>query len=172
MAGLPCKAQELTQYAHKAWRVQDGAFEGVPTSIAQTTDGYLWIGTESGLVRFDGVHFQPWTLLPDGNACCVFSLLGSRDGSLWIGTDNGLQVLSNGNLHAIPTHLGRFNQIIEDHNGNIWTARSRIVPRDPDGPLCEATTSGLHCFGKKQGLNCPHGTALSEDGKADSGSGI
>jgi ligand-binding sensor domain-containing protein/signal transduction histidine kinase len=165
MACLPCTGQVLTQYAHKAWRIQDGVFDAVPTSIAQTTDGYLWIGTESGLIRFDGVHFQPWTLLPDGNACCVFSLLGSRDGSLWIGTNNGLQVLSNGNLHAIPTHLGRFNQIIEDRKGNIWTARSRIVPRDVDGPLCEATKAGLNCLGKKQGLNCPHGTALSEDGE-------
>jgi hypothetical protein len=41
---------KLTQYAHTAWRIQDGIFEGTPNAIAQTADGYLWIGTETGLV--------------------------------------------------------------------------------------------------------------------------
>jgi hypothetical protein len=46
--------------ANKARCILDGVFDAVPTRIAQTTDGFLWIGTESGLIRFDGVHFQPW----------------------------------------------------------------------------------------------------------------
>jgi len=48
----------IAQYRHTAWRVQDGAFESAPNAIAQTADGYIWIGTGSGLVRFDGVRFQ------------------------------------------------------------------------------------------------------------------
>src|SRR5712671_4054567 len=55
----------ITQYAHTAWRIQDGVINGMPNTISQTTDGYVWIGTESGLVRFDGVRFVPWTP-PDG----------------------------------------------------------------------------------------------------------
>ena len=55
----------ISQYAHTAWRVQDGIFEGTPRVLAQTTDGYLWIGTTSGIVRFDGVRFIPWAP-PDG----------------------------------------------------------------------------------------------------------
>src|SRR5262249_8532560 len=51
----------ITQYRHTAWRVEEGAFESAPNVIAQTADGYIWIGTDSGLVRFDGVRFQPWT---------------------------------------------------------------------------------------------------------------
>src|SRR5215471_9686514 len=47
----------ITQYRHTAWRVQEGAFESAPNAIAQTADGYIWIGTDSGLVRFDGVRF-------------------------------------------------------------------------------------------------------------------
>ena len=52
--------KQMTQYAHTAWRMQDGFLNGVPNAIAQTTDGYLWIGTQTGLMRFDGVRFVQW----------------------------------------------------------------------------------------------------------------
>src|ERR1700758_3473656 len=58
-------SRHISQYAHTAWRIQDGVFTGAPQAITQTTDGYLWIGTEAGLLRFDGVRFAPWTS-PDG----------------------------------------------------------------------------------------------------------
>jgi len=79
---------EINQYAHTAWKVRDGFTKGAITSIAQTPDGYLWLGMEFGLVRFDGVRAVPWQPpgdqhLPTGR---VFSLLVARDGTLWIGT--------------------------------------------------------------------------------------
>ena len=78
----------LTQYRHTAWRVQDGYFAAAPNAIAQTADGYIWIGTGAGLVRYDGVRFAPWIrpgeTLPFSAA--VYSLLSSSDGTLWIGT--------------------------------------------------------------------------------------
>jgi signal transduction histidine kinase len=46
--------QQLTQYAHTAWRLQDGVFDAYPVSLAQTTNGFLRIGTSNALVRFDG----------------------------------------------------------------------------------------------------------------------
>lgn len=46
----------LSQYAHTSWRLQSGAFNGIPTAIVQTADGYLWIGTTSGLMRFDALE--------------------------------------------------------------------------------------------------------------------
>ena len=49
-------ALDVSQYAHTAWRIRDGFFKGAITSIAQTPDGYLWLGTEFGLLRFDGVR--------------------------------------------------------------------------------------------------------------------
>jgi hypothetical protein len=51
-------SRHITQYAQTAWRVQDGIFGGTPNAITQTLDGYLWIGTLDGLVRFDGVRFR------------------------------------------------------------------------------------------------------------------
>jgi ligand-binding sensor domain-containing protein len=50
----------ISQYAHMAWRVQDGFFTGAPTAIAQTKDGYLWVGTPNGVFQFDGVQFSRW----------------------------------------------------------------------------------------------------------------
>ena len=75
-------SRHISQYAHTAWRIQDGVFSGTPFAVTQTTDGYLWIGTRSGLLRFDGVRFVPWTS-PDGKylpSSDIGSLLGARDG--------------------------------------------------------------------------------------------
>jgi len=45
---------QLTQYGHFAWRLQEGNLNGSPNNLAQTPDGYLWIATDSGLMRFHG----------------------------------------------------------------------------------------------------------------------
>ena len=76
-------ATHLTQYSHRAWRLQDGLFDGAPTAIAQTTDGYLWIGTANGLFRFDGVSFVSWAdMAPEKQlgSAEISALLGARDG--------------------------------------------------------------------------------------------
>jgi len=52
--------RQISQYGHTAWRIEDGVFAGAPNVMAQTTDGYLWIGTQAGLMRFDGVRFVSW----------------------------------------------------------------------------------------------------------------
>src|SRR5215471_17014737 len=51
-------ARHVSQYGHTAWRLQDGILPAAPHAIAQTSDGYLWIGTEAGLIRFDGASFS------------------------------------------------------------------------------------------------------------------
>src|SRR5262245_16939673 len=85
----------LTQYRHTAWRVQDGSFAAAPNVIAQTSDGYIWIGTGAGLVKYDGVRFAPWTAPGQGTpfSAVVLSLLGASDGWLWVGTARELLCL-------------------------------------------------------------------------------
>src|SRR6267154_4889628 len=51
---------DISQYAHTSWKVREGFSNGRIQSLAQTADGYLWLGTITGLLRFDGVHAVSW----------------------------------------------------------------------------------------------------------------
>jgi len=142
--------RRISQYAHTAWRVRDGVFAGAPTAITQTTDGYVWIGTLGGLLRFDGVRFVRWTP-PAGEhlpTTAVITLLGAADGSLWIGTASGLAQWKNGNLLNFPETAGRVNAIYEDREGTIWMARSRTRA----GAVCKVTLSAAKCYAPKDGV--------------------
>ena len=95
---------DVSQYAHTAWTIREGFFRGNIYSIAQTGDGYLWLGTEFGLLRFDGNRYIPWQPpagqnLP-GNG--ITKLLVTSDGTLWIGTYAGLVSWSGGKLTRYP----------------------------------------------------------------------
>ena len=74
---------DINQYAHTAWRVRDGFGKGFFYSIAQTPDGYLWLGTEFGLLRFDGVRAVPWQPPPGQQLPSneIPKLLVTRDGT-------------------------------------------------------------------------------------------
>src|ERR1700679_2122581 len=111
----------ISQYAHTAWHMQDGVFGGAPHAITETADGYIWIGTDAGLVKFDGVRFTPWKPPPDQRAAisAVYSLLGGRDGTLWIGSAAGLAALKNDRLIYFSNTRGRINAILEDHAGTV-----------------------------------------------------
>lgn len=156
--------KRLSQYAHSAWRIQDGSFGGAPSAVVQTADGYVWIGTSTGLVRFDGARFVPWTP-GEGNqwfsSNSVWSLLAGRDGSLWIGTSTNLARLKNGRLFNYPNGRGRINAIVEDHRGGVWISRSRV--RDDAGPLCQVTGDELRCYGQADGIELPTGGPLMVD---------
>jgi len=144
--------RRISQYAHTAWRVRDGALPGAPYAITQTTDGYLWIGTIGGLIRFDGVRFVPWLppagkQLPSSN---ISALLGARDGSLWIGTDAGLSRWKGGDLINYLDPVGYINDIQEDRNETLWISRSNL--NDDKGSLCEVVGTRLRCHGKSDGV--------------------
>jgi signal transduction histidine kinase/ligand-binding sensor domain-containing protein len=142
--------------------MRDGVFNSIPNVIAQTADGYIWIGTQTGLVRYDGSRFVPGTTfngqpLPDVK---ITSLRKARDGSLWIGTQYGLSRLKNGELTIYSTGIG-ISTIVEDHEGTIWVTRYRIT--DGKGPLCRAIDQGLQCYGKDDGVPVSYGVGLAED---------
>jgi ligand-binding sensor domain-containing protein/signal transduction histidine kinase len=117
----------VEQYTRRIWRVQDGLPEDTVQAIQQSPDGYLWIGTTGGLVRFDGSHFRLYDhattpALADNSVFCVLS---ARDGSLWIGTDGGgLVHFKDGIFHAYTQAGGLTNgfvrSLIEDNQGRIW----------------------------------------------------
>src|SRR5262245_53087175 len=151
----------LTQYRHTVWRVQDGFFAAAPNAIAQTSDGYIWIGTGAGLVKYDGVRFAPWTApgQPTPFSAVVLSLLGAADGTLWIGTATQLWSLKNNTLRE---HVrGRITAIIEDGRHRIWVVRQR--PPDPDGGLCQAVGEQPRCIGGDDRLRLSYAVTLVED---------
>ena len=93
--------------------------------MAQTPDGFLWLGTEFGLFRFDGVRSVPWQppagqQLPEKN---INALIVTHDGTLWIGTFAGLATWSGGKLTWRP-ELGRqfVASLFEDREGTVWAS--------------------------------------------------
>jgi signal transduction histidine kinase/ligand-binding sensor domain-containing protein len=154
---------QMSQYGHSVWRLQDGFFIGRPFAIAQTTDGYLWIGTQNGLVRFDGVRFVPWVprLGDQPPSLRIQSLLGARDGSLWIGTESGLVRWVDHKLFQYPGSLGRIDAIIERLNGEVWFSRYR---ESDDVALCRIVSLRTQCYGQEDGVALQGGAAsLLED---------
>lgn len=117
----------LSGYTERTWQVRDGLPEQTVQAFAQTTDGYLWIGTTGGLVRFDGARFTIYDQenTPAITENSVFCLMAARDGSLWIGTEGGgLVHYQNGSFRSYLATSGLTNgfvrKIYEDNTGTIW----------------------------------------------------
>src|ERR1700719_1672627 len=88
----------LARYGRQSWVMENGLPQNTIQAIAQTRDGFLWLGTEVGLVRFDGNSFVTYDqnskpALPGNDISCLFP---AKDGSLWVGTTSGLDLLKEG----------------------------------------------------------------------------
>src|SRR5947207_1959682 len=83
-------SRSISQYNCRTWTRENGLPVNGINSIAQSHDGYLWIGTSAGLVRFDGVEFKLIDLLhvPQLRNNIVTSVATARDGGVWVGLDN------------------------------------------------------------------------------------
>jgi signal transduction histidine kinase/ligand-binding sensor domain-containing protein len=161
--------QRLSQYAHRSWLTRDGFFNGGAWTIAQTTDGYIWVGTESGLYRFDGLRFELWSP-PDGKklpSTVIASLAAARDGSLWIGMQGGLAHFVDHKLFTYPNFHDDVAGLLEDQSGAIWLARS-----EPGGalqtPICQALPAKIRCLDESDGLTtkvcCPGSLTQDTEG--------
>jgi signal transduction histidine kinase/ligand-binding sensor domain-containing protein len=138
---------DVSQYAHTAWKIRDGFFKGVIWSVAQTPDGYLWLGTTNGLLRFDGVRSVPWQppagdRLPSDYITNVFV---ARDGRLWIGMRGGLASWKDGKLTNYPEFAGQIiGQTLEDRDGIQWVSSYNLQ----SSKLCAIRSSAVRCFGE------------------------
>jgi signal transduction histidine kinase/ligand-binding sensor domain-containing protein len=144
-------ALDVSQYAHTAWKVREGFFKGSIYAIAQSQDGYLWLGTEFGLLRFDGVRAVPWEPPTGENlpSRLIRSLLISRDGTLWIGTEKGLACWKDGNLTEYLELTGlAVDAILEDREGTVWVGETAIGI----GRLCAIQNASAQCYGEDGSL--------------------
>ncbi len=120
--------QPISQYVHQVWLDDQGLPQNNVLAITPTRDGYLWIGTEEGLARFDGVHFVVFDSrnTPGLKNNTITALFEDRDRSLWIGTLGGLFRMTRGVITAFPVPGGFSGRCVtafyQDGEGALWVA--------------------------------------------------
>jgi ligand-binding sensor domain-containing protein/signal transduction histidine kinase len=143
-------ALDVSQYGHNAWKIREGFPKSYVLSIAQTPDGYLWLGTVTGLIRFDGVRGVSWQP-PAGEQLpsnVIRKLFVARDGRLWIGTAKGLVSWKAGTLTRYPELDGQgVLALLQDRQGMIWVGSVRSFGTE-SGRLCEIGVDGARCVGE------------------------
>ncbi|MBK9978196.1 MAG: response regulator [Gemmatimonadetes bacterium] len=128
-SGEPSRALATTSYVRRVIDSDDGLPDTQINAIAQTPDGYLWLGTRRGVVRYDGLSFRLYSpeevpALPTGS---INSLSVDAAGRLWIGTARGLVVRERGVFRRIPAaEVPATNvwEVLEDRHGRLWVAGS------------------------------------------------
>ena len=115
-------ARAITQYRHQSLTATHGLPGSSIQAALETADGYLWLGTEDGLVRYDGARFTTFTrlttpALPSGN---IGALLQTPDGTLLIGTLDGMASMKDGVFTRIAGPGGRVGGFLAQADGSIW----------------------------------------------------
>lgn len=156
-------ARALTQARLSVWTSEAGLPQNTVDAIVQTRDGYLWLGTEEGLARFDGVRFvvSDRQSAPALRSAFISSLFEAPDGTLWIGTyGGGLSRMRHGRIEAFRPEILGTDRIREMHAG-------------PGGALFIATAGGgllrIHGeqvtrFTTRHGLPTDRLWAMEDDG--------
>lgn len=144
----------ITQYVQTSWNGESGLPENSVHAISQTTDGYVWLGTEEGLTRFDGVRFVTFTYhnSPGLASDYIGTLTATHDGTLWVGTDSGLSHYHpspasprGGTFDKLTTKEGLagddISALCEDRNGALWVGSTQGLNRIVNGQV-QNWTSG------------------------------
>ena len=121
--------KSLTQYRLDSWRTEQGLPQDTVQAVLQTRDGYLWVGTQEGLARFDGTRFRVWDerTTPALGAGSVHSLLEDSRGRLWIGLVGGIARLDGDVFTNLQAGLARGVtawSFCETPDGDVWVATS------------------------------------------------
>ena len=128
LAGLATGASALdpnrlpSRYIREQWTIESGFSGGAVNAIAQTADGYLWIGTDRGLIRFDGFNFRPvsFTSITTASKVPILQLVADADGKLWIrpqGSDLVRQ--KDGKFESVRYGADAITAVANDNNGGV-----------------------------------------------------
>lgn len=152
-----------SQLVHEVWTTDTGLPQNTVQAMCRTRDGYLWLGTEAGLVRFDGARFVVFDTrnVPELPGDIVSSLCEDHTGALWMGTHRGLVRLADGRFRrfgeadGVPEQLTL--EIVEDDHDRLWLSSA--------GRLLVNEGSGFHPWRSAQGDSLSLTGAIVSDGK-------
>lgn len=141
-----------TPFTFRSWQREQGLPENYVRALAQTRDGYIWVGTDEGVSRFDGVNFFSLGPQEGFQGGHVQVLCGDNHGALWIGSvDNGLNCWQEGKLRKFTMRDGLPSESItalaEDSNGSLWVGTRSGLALWQNGHL--ASLSGAEIFAGK-----------------------
>ncbi len=131
--------RSLKEFGHQAWLTENGLPQNTVQSIVQTRDGYLWIGTQEGLARFDGLNFTVFDKenTPAFKSNDIRFLYEDQQGRLWISTSYGLVCRHNGQFTSFTENEGlpdnSIGPVVEDTSGNVWIGTSGGLTRFENG---------------------------------------
>ncbi len=140
--------QAITQYGHAIWTTPNGLPQNSVRSITQTADGFLWLATMAGLVRFDGAQFTVYNranspTLPDEH---ITAMTAGPGNTLWLGTSTGVVHYSAGrfealaNVGALPHPIVR--ALLLDAAGTLWIGTDRGLAKLQNGQLTTVFRGG------------------------------
>ncbi len=121
---------DLSQWVPRLYSTENGLPQYTVLAIAQTDDGYIWLGTYGGLTRFNGVRFETFNKsnTPEFEHNTVRALLKDRSNRLWIGSARGLLLYEDGKFKHFSTKDGLTSNTIislyEDTPGGLWIGTS------------------------------------------------
>lgn len=137
-------AKAITQYVHSKWETDDGLPQSSVMKILETRDGYLWVGTQAGLARFDGVRFTVFdhTNTPSLHSDYISDLVEDRQGTLWIATSHGGVTYFRDGLFS---HLGGVGPraaltLAADADGSMWVGGYGGLAHVKNGKVIKAYT--------------------------------
>ena len=125
----------FAHYVANSWSIHDGLPQISVLAITQDRDGYIWVGTQNGLARFDGVRFTSYTpdRVPQIPGIWVRALLIDREGKLWIGTYKGLAMYADGRFVSVPAADTAAHPELDVY----------AIRESKDGSIIVGTTDGL-----------------------------
>ena len=151
--GMLSSFSATPNYLIRSWQSESGLPQNKVTAVVQAYDGYLWVGTYSGLARFDGVRFTVFdeNNTPEIPSSRVTSLFEAADSTLWIGDESGhVTQYKDGKFRAVPFYAkwsgGKIHGIASDESGDIWLlnefgqlarVRDGLVLNPESGPVAK-----------------------------------
>lgn len=152
----------VTQYVRASWGTDAGLPQSTGLALAFTRDGFLWVGTEEGVARFDGTAFvvRDRRNTPGLPHNVVYALLGTSDGSLWIGTAAGLARIVGDSARPYGARDGAPERavrcLLADHSGAVWAGTS-------GGGLVRVAGEEITVLTTRDGLPSDEVSSLLED---------